>query len=233
MKLFCSEGMEIEKKSCKILFWDDVYKLSKQTAIKIIESDYQPDIVIGLARGGWFTARVICDYLNINDLVSMKVEHWGTTAKINLNEAKLKYPFEVNLKGKRVLIVDDITDTGESLMLAKEVAAKFNPIEIKTAVMQYITSSKVKPDYYGETLDKWIWMVYPWNWIEDFANFSLTILNTSPDQSFKLEGLRNLIKKYYNVDSANISKQHLKKVMEILKKRGLVLKNGENWTIKK
>jgi len=224
--------MEIEKKPCKILFWDDVYELSKNTAMKIIESGFKPDIVVGLARGGWFTARIICDYLNIDDLVSMKVEHWGTTAKISLPEARLKYSFEVDLKGKKVLLVDDITDTGESLILAKNVASKLNPSEIRTAVMQYMTSSKIKPDYYAEVINEWIWMVYPWNWIDDFANFSLTILKSS-NKPLKLQELRKLIKEYYNVDPTKISKEHLKNVLEILEKRELVAKDGERWVIKK
>jgi len=224
--------MEIEKKPCKILFWEDVYELSKNTAIKIIESGFKPDIVVGLARGGWFTARIICDYLNIDDLVSMKVEHWGTTAKISLPEARLKYPFEVDLKGKKVLLVDDITDTGESLILAKNVASKLNPAEIRIAVMQYMTSSKIKPDYYAEVINEWIWMAYPWNWIDDFANFSLTILKSS-DKPLKLQELRKQIKEYYNVDPAKISKGHLKNVLEILQKRDLVAKDGEKWVIKK
>jgi hypoxanthine phosphoribosyltransferase len=224
--------MEIEKKPCKILFWDDVYELSKNTAMKIIESGFKPDIVIGLARGGWFTARIICDYLNIDDLVSMKVEHWGTTAKISLPEARLKYPFEVDLKGKKVLLVDDITDTGESLILAKNVASKLNPSEIRTAVMQYMTSSKIKPDYYAEVINDWIWMVYPWNWIDDFANFSLTILKSS-NKPLKLQEMRKLIKEYYNVDPIKISKEHLKNVLEILEKRELVARDGERWIIKK
>jgi len=224
--------MEIEKKKCKILFWEDVYELSKNTSMKIIESGFKPDIVIGLARGGWFTARIICDYLNIDDLVSMKVEHWGTTAKISLPEARLKYPFEVDLKGKKVLLVDDITDTGESLILAKNVASKLNPAEIRTAVMQYMTSSKIKPDYYAEVINEWIWMVYPWNWIDDFANFSLTILKSS-NKPLKLQELKKLIKEYYNVDPTKISKEHLKNVLEILEKRELVARDGENWIIKK
>lgn len=154
--------MEIEKKPCKLLSLNDVYNLSKKTALKIVENGFQPDIIIGLARGGWFTARIISDYLNIDDLVSMKVEHWGTTAKISLPEARLKHPFDIDLKGKKVLLVDDITDTGESLALAKNIAEKSDPAELKMAVMQYMTSSKVKPDYYAEVVDKWIWMIYPW-----------------------------------------------------------------------
>jgi len=225
--------MEIEKKPCKILSLNDVYELSRKTAMKIIESGYKPDMIIGLARGGWFTARIISDYLNVDDLVSIKIEHWGTTAKISLPEARLKHPFEIDLKDKKVLLVDDITDTGESLILAKNVTSKLNPIELKTAVMQYMTSSKIKPDYYAEVVDKWIWMIYPWNWIDDFANFSLTILKAYPEKYFGLEELRKLIKKYFNVDPTKVSSNHLKLVLNILEERGLVLKTKKGWQIKK
>ena len=46
----------------------------------VIESGYKPDSMVGLARGGWVLSRVLCDFLAVKDLVSLKVEHWGVTA---------------------------------------------------------------------------------------------------------------------------------------------------------
>ncbi|MDP7207114.1 MAG: phosphoribosyltransferase, partial [Candidatus Bathyarchaeota archaeon] len=60
--------------------WYRFQLLAEKTARKVVDSGYKPDIIVGLARGGWVLSRVLCDYLGVKDLVSLKVEHWGVTA---------------------------------------------------------------------------------------------------------------------------------------------------------
>jgi hypoxanthine phosphoribosyltransferase len=60
-----------------------------------------------------------------------------------------------------VLIVDDIVDTGESMLSAKAYVESRNSIEIRTASLQYMESSKIDPDYVRERLEDWAWIVYP------------------------------------------------------------------------
>ena len=69
-----------EKFECEVMDWDLFYELSKKTADKIIKSRFKPDFMVGLARGGWVLSRVLCDFIGVKDLVSLKVEHWGITA---------------------------------------------------------------------------------------------------------------------------------------------------------
>ena len=95
-------NVNAEKFDCKILSWQLFYNLSKKVAGKIIDSNYRADIMVGLARGGWVLSRVLCDFLEIKDLVSLKVEHWGVTATPNGN-AKIKYPFKIDLDRKSVV----------------------------------------------------------------------------------------------------------------------------------
>jgi hypoxanthine phosphoribosyltransferase len=148
--------------------WDLFYELSKKTADKIISSKFKPDFMVGLARGGWVLSRVLCDFLGVKDLVSLKVEHWGVTATPD-GSAQIKYPFRIELRGRRVLIVDDITDTGESMRVAKEYVETMNPLVVKTATLRNITGSKFKPDYFGDEIS-WRWVVFPWNYNEDMCN---------------------------------------------------------------
>jgi len=115
-----------DKFNCEVMDWELFYRLSKTVSKKIRDSNYTPDLIVGLARGGWVLARVLCDLLGVKDLVSLKVEHWGMTATPD-GKAKLKYPFQIDLTGKRILVVDDITDTGESMMLAVEHVRTMNP----------------------------------------------------------------------------------------------------------
>ena len=160
--------MNDEKFECKILSWQLFYNLSKKVAGKIIDSNYRADIMVGLARGGWVLSRVLCDFLEIKDLVSLKVEHWGVTATPNGN-AKIKYPFKIDLSGKKVIVVDDITDTGQSMKVATDYIRTLNPDELKTATLMHIEGSDFTPDYYGDKVP-WKWYIFPWNYTEDMCN---------------------------------------------------------------
>lgn len=153
---------------CELMSWELFDKLSKIVAEKIKESCYQPDFIVGLARGGWVLSRVLCDYLGIKDLVSLKVEHWGITATPD-GKAQIKYPFNLDLSEKKVLVVDDITDTGESMIVAINYIKEMNPTEIKTAALRHIQGSKFVPDFYGDEIT-WRWVVFPWNFVEDMCN---------------------------------------------------------------
>ncbi|MFW6109683.1 MAG: phosphoribosyltransferase, partial [archaeon] len=116
---------------CELMSWGLFDRLAKTLANSIIDDGYMPDFMVGLARGGWVLSRVLCDYLGVKDLVSLKVEHWGITATPD-GKAQIKYPFDIDLTGRDVLVVDDITDTGESMMIAVEYVQSKNPDQIKT-----------------------------------------------------------------------------------------------------
>ncbi len=158
----------MKKFPAKLASWEDIERWAREGAWKVLEEGWEPDVIVGLARGGWVAARLYCDYLGVKDLVSLKVEHWGVTATPD-GKAKLKYSSNYNLEGKKVLIVDDISDTGESLTLAKNYVESRKPAEIRVATLLTIRGSRFKPDYYGEEID-WAWIVFPWNFVEDMIN---------------------------------------------------------------
>ena len=157
-----------DKFECEVMSWDGFQSLAEETARKILDSGYQPDFMVGLARGGWVLSRVLCDYLGVNDLVSLKVEHWGVTATPD-GTARIKYPFDVDLTDRVVLMVDDITDTGQSMTVATDYVESLNPEEVRTACLQHITGSQFTPNFYGEEIS-WRWVIFPWNYIEDRCN---------------------------------------------------------------
>ena len=160
--------MSDDKFDCEVMDWELFYSLSEEVARKILESGYRADFMVGLARGGWVLSRVLCDFLAIKDLVSLKVEHWGVTATPD-GTAQLKYPFEIDLTGRSVIVVDDITDTGDSMKIASEYVETKNPAEIRTATLRHIRGSKFIPDYYGDEIN-WRWVIFPWNYVEDMCN---------------------------------------------------------------
>jgi hypoxanthine phosphoribosyltransferase len=210
---------------CEVMDWNLFYRLARQVAKKVNGSGYKPELIVGLARGGWVLARVLCDLIGVKDLVSLKVEHWGITATPD-GKAKLKYPLKVDLKGKKVLVVDDITDTGESMRVAVEYIQSLKPSEIRTVALRHITSSKFMPNYFGEEIS-WRWVIFPWNFTEDMCNIVPKVcarLSVSPDGDVDIAKIRKELKQFYRIDT---NKETIDEILGELKRRGLVDKHIE------
>ena len=173
---------------CEIMSWELFNNLAEKVAQKMKKDDYQPDFMVGLARGGWVLSRVLCDYLGVKDLVSLKVEHWGVTATPD-GTAKIKFPFDIDLSGRDVVVVDDITDTGESMKVAVDYIKTMNPRNIRTATLRHISGGKFTPDYYGDEIT-WRWVVFPWNIVEDMCNIIPKAMAGANDTGAIIERLK-------------------------------------------
>ena len=161
---------------CDLVSWDRSYRLARDLADNIKSSGYRPDLVIAIGRGGYVPARVVCDFLLHNLLTSMKVEHWGIAAQ-KKDKAQVRFPLAVDVRGQKVLIVDDVTDTGDTLQIAVSYVEGFAPQEIKTGVLQHKTTSSFEPDYYAEKITQWKWIIYPWAVHEDLVGFVEKVLS--------------------------------------------------------
>lgn len=164
----------MNKINCVMMTWQEMHSFAKETANNIKKSGFHPDIIIGLSRGGLVPARLFCDFLHIKDCFTIKVDHWGLTAAKD-GQAKLTQKLNVDLTGKKVLIVDDITDTGQSMELAKKHIEELYPKEIKTATLIHLNNSKYVPDFFGYKRD-WAWIIFPWNNREDLVNLIKKII---------------------------------------------------------
>jgi hypoxanthine phosphoribosyltransferase len=182
---------------CGMLSWDQAYMLAKKAARKIVNGRYEPDHIIGIARGGWVPSMMLSDLLGVKDLLSIRIEHWGTTG-IKDNKAVLKYPLQADISGEKILLVDDLTDTGDSMLAAIEHLKTLKPGAIKTAVLIHKTQSKYKPDYYALEKDRWSWIILPWNLNEDLTSLVKKASFGKVDQS--PGDLNKNIKKMFGID---------------------------------
>jgi len=168
--VFSYDNEILMKFKCLLYSWDDIQKLCKVLANKIKSSGFKPDVIVAIARGGWVPARILCDLLNVKELYSVKTEHWGVVATPD-EKARITQYLNVNLKGKNVLIVDDVADTGETIELVLKHVRELNPKDVKTAVIDYKkTTSKFIPDFYATEMKEWRWIVYPWSLLEDIRD---------------------------------------------------------------
>jgi len=162
----------MEKKyTCRMLSWGDAYTHAEEVAQKISNAGYVPDHIIGITRGGWVPAVLLSDLLGVKDLLSVRVEHWGMTAEKDA-KAVLTHPLQTDLAGKKILLVDDLTDTGDSMALALGEIKKHNAAEVRTATLIHKKQSSIEPDYYARKTGEWEWIILPWNINEDLLHLA-------------------------------------------------------------
>ncbi|AKB73517.1 Xanthine-guanine phosphoribosyltransferase [Methanosarcina lacustris Z-7289] len=77
------------------------------------------------------------------------------------------------------------------MISAKNYVEGKNPREVRTASLQYLGSSKIEPDYVGERLEDWAWIVYPWNFLEDMISILTKSMRKYPKKLWSLEGLKH------------------------------------------
>lgn len=155
---------------CELISWSEVQRLCQQLAGLIQTSGYQPDIVVAIGRGGYIPARLVCDYLDIMALTSIKIEHYLSGSSVQ-QQAVIRYPLCVDIKDQRVLLIDDVNDSGDTLDIAIQHLLAAKPSEIRTAVMHHKIVSDFHMDFYAKKVIKWRWLIYPWAVKEDVCSF--------------------------------------------------------------
>jgi hypoxanthine phosphoribosyltransferase len=139
--------------------WDQIYEMLLNLAERIRKNGFKPDLIVGVSRGGWPPARVLSDLLDNPNLANVKAEFYLGVAETKV-EPTLTQPVSVAVAGKKVLVVDEVADTGKSLKLVKKHIIEQGVCEVKIATVYYKPWSVVVPDYYGKETSRWI--VFPW-----------------------------------------------------------------------
>lgn len=208
----------------RLLEWSDIERWCEILRKKIVKN-YKPDFIIGLSRGGLAPARILSDSLLVKDLYTLKTEHWGMTANVD-GQAKLKSGGRMDVEGRKVLIVDDITDTGESMDLAESYVKGLNPADLKTATMLHISRSKHVPAFYAEEISEaqWTWFIFPWNVTEDLNN----LIGKLPQEKMTFDELSSGLKKEFDLD---VNPKTLESTLERLKDLNRIAKNDKGWNI--
>jgi hypoxanthine phosphoribosyltransferase len=141
------------------LTWMDVQRLSEKLADQIAETGFRPDIIVAVSRGGFDPARILSDELNIRSLASLQVIYYAGVNERN-DKPQVKYPLNADIAGLNVLVVDDVADSGNSLKVVKDYIDNLGPREVRIATLHHKPWSSFEPDFYAESVDKWI--IYPW-----------------------------------------------------------------------
>jgi hypoxanthine phosphoribosyltransferase len=139
--------------------WNQIYQMLLNQAEKIRKTGFKPDIIVGVSRGGWPPARVLSDLLENPNLANVRAEFYLGVAETK-GEPTLTQCVSAAVTGKKVLVVDEVADTGKSLKLVKQHIIEGGATEVKIATVYYKPWSIVKPDYYEKETS--LWIVFPW-----------------------------------------------------------------------
>ncbi|MGV8176712.1 MAG: phosphoribosyltransferase [Candidatus Bilamarchaeaceae archaeon] len=137
--------------------WEELERICSEVANKARE--FHPDAIIGISRGGLVPARLIADELGVHEIAVMRIEFYKSIGKTH-DFPRITQPLNADVKGKKVLIVDDVSDTGRSLMVARDHVKRAGASEIRIATLHMKPGTTFKPDYYSGETGKWI--AYPW-----------------------------------------------------------------------
>ena len=148
--------------------YDDIHDLAKKLAYDIISEKCNINMVVAIATGGWFPARILRTYLPNKDKMPIPLYSIGLvnydSADNLLNDPKIvqKLPDAVDLTDKNVLLVDEVCDSGGTFIKAKEYLLSLKPKKLFTSVLHLKDSSIFTPDFIGKQAGD-AWVVYPWD----------------------------------------------------------------------
>ncbi|MGE5229480.1 MAG: phosphoribosyltransferase [Deltaproteobacteria bacterium] len=160
---------------CELVSWSRCYGLCRRVAAQVRAAGFRPEMIVAVGRGGWVPGRVLSDLLGLMDLTEFKVEHYRGAHRQAV--ARVRYPLAAPVAGRRVLLVDDVSDTGDTYRVALDhLSAHGPPVEVRTAALHHKTVSSFEPDFHGARVVRWRWLIYPWAAIEDLGGFVGTMV---------------------------------------------------------
>jgi len=177
--------------------WDQIYDMLLALASRIKDSGFRPDLIVGVSRGGWVPGRILSDLLSNTHTANVKIEFY-----VGIGERSKKpvvtQPISEEIGGKRILLVDDVADTGESMVVASEHVHERGAGETRTVTVYHKPHSKFKPDYFAETTGRWI--IFPWERLET----TLLLAKEAKAEGHGESAIRDILKKC-KIDEQTVS----------------------------
>jgi len=150
-----------EKKT--FVSWEKFDSLCRGLAERI-QREYCPEMIVAVSRGGLVPAQIISHSMENSELYVIKADYYkDDVAKEDMkwNEKPLiTQKLDKCVKGKKILVVDEVTDSGATAAEVKRYIESLGPKEARFLMVHWKPWSKFKPDYFAEQADGWV--VYPW-----------------------------------------------------------------------
>ena len=154
-------GSSTEAPAREVLGWLEFGDAARHLARDVVAADFTPDVIVAVARGGLVLAGSIAYALDTKMCGSINVEFY-TGVDARLPEPVLLPPTldAPSLAGKRVLVVDDVSDSGRTLALVRDLLAEVAD-EVRTVCLYSKPQTILEPDFVWKRTAQWI--TFPWS----------------------------------------------------------------------
>jgi hypoxanthine phosphoribosyltransferase len=145
----------------ELMSWQDLGDGARELAELVHRDGYKPDIVLAIARGGLLVGGAVGYALGVKNTFTMNVEFYtGVDERLEMPMLLPPVPDLVDFAEQRVLIADDVADTGATLALVKDFC-EGKVAEVRCAVLYEKSRSTVSCEYVWRRTDAWI--EFPWS----------------------------------------------------------------------
>jgi hypoxanthine phosphoribosyltransferase len=145
----------------EVMTWDDLGVGSRTLAEMVHADGWTPDLVLGISRGGLLVAGALSYALGVKNTATISVEFYtGIDERLELPMLLPPVPDLVDISRERVLIADDVADTGATLELVRDFCAE-RVGETRVAVLYEKSRTTIACDYVWRRTDDWI--TFPWS----------------------------------------------------------------------
>jgi hypoxanthine phosphoribosyltransferase len=145
----------------EILGWEQFGEASRQLAKMVADDGYEPEMILSIARGGLCIGGALGYALAVKNTYTMNVEFYtGVDERLEVPRILPPAPDFVDLGQAKLLIVDDVADTGHTLKSVHDFCAG-KVGEVRTAVIYEKSHSVVQCDYVWKRTD--LWINFPWS----------------------------------------------------------------------
>ena len=145
----------------KAISWNEIEELAQELADAIRASGFNPDYLFGIAVGGLVPLALLSRALKVKNVVTISA-HAYEFDSTKRGELVVTHMPAIDVQGKKVLLIDEIADSGETLThLARLLRERCNIGELKTATLVvHQEHCKSRPDFFVLATDQWV--VFPW-----------------------------------------------------------------------
>ena len=140
--------------------WEEIEEGILYIVEKMINENFIPDVLVAVLTGGVIPAKLISDAVGIKEIKYIDIKFYKGVEERG-RKPVIKAVYVDGIENKKVLIVDDVVDTGETLDAVNNILTMYNPSIIRSAAIYVKPWSRKYPDYYYKMVDKWI--IFPWD----------------------------------------------------------------------
>ncbi|MFP7760859.1 phosphoribosyltransferase [Marisediminicola sp. LYQ134] len=145
----------------EVLGWVEFGEAARELSADILRTGFRPDVVVAIARGGLLLAGAVAYALDVKSCGALNVEFYtGVDARLPEPVVLAPHLDQDSLAGKRVLIVDDVSDSGRTLAMVVDLLGRTGA-DVRSVCLYSKPGTVLEPDFAWRSTSKWI--DFPWS----------------------------------------------------------------------